>query len=74
MNGGEAELVIAVHIRLVLRVLQQQPDVLDVHVLCGHVYGGAVQLRIHVVGTSPAGEQSLSLISSWSIVKSTSQK
>ena len=74
MNGCEAELVVAVHIRLVLGVLQQQPDVLDVHVLGGHVYGRAVQLRVHVVGTGSAGEQSLSLISSWSIVKSTSQK
>ena len=56
MNGGEAELVIAVHIRLVLRVLQQQPDVVNVHVLGGHVYGCAVQLRVHVMGTGPTGE------------------
>ena len=59
MYGGEAELVVAVHVRLVLAVLEQEPDVVQVDVLRRHVYGRAVQLRVHVVCAGPAAEQSL---------------
>ena len=62
VNCSEAELVVAVHIRLVFRVLEQQPDILDVHILGGHVDWCAVQLGVHVMGAGPASEQSLSLI------------
>ena len=62
VNCSEAELVVAVHICLVFRVLEQQPDILDVNVLSGHVDWCAVQLGVHVMGACPAIEQSLSFI------------
>ena len=50
MYGRNAQLVDGVHVSLVVRVLQEQLDVVEVHVLGRHMDGSVEELLVEMSG------------------------